>query len=62
MIEGASSDADFSNAHLIGADLSRADFEGADLSGADPSGADFEGADFCRTRMPDGSENNSDCY
>lgn len=74
---GASlSGANFSGANLSGANLSGADLQGANLALADLRGADLRGAQlqnaildgatldaarFCQTRMPDGSERNTEC-
>ena len=58
--------ANLSGANLTGADLGGANLNGAcivdaDLSGANMQGVTAEHAIFCRTRMPDGSTNNSGC-
>ena len=48
-------------ANLNGADLRWASLLAADLSGADMTDAQLEGAIFCKTVMPDGTQNNSHC-
>ena len=48
-------------ANLVGATLSWASLRGADLGGADITDARFDGATFCKTTMPDGSQNNANC-
>lgn len=49
------------NANLAGATLSWASLLGADLTGADISDARFDGVIFCKTIMPDGSQNDANC-
>ncbi len=62
--------ADLRNAKLSGADLSSADLSGADLRGTKLFNANLDGAKLhgkfgpvklCKTVMPDGSLNNSNC-
>lgn len=48
-------------AMLAGATLSWSNMTGADLTGADVTDARLDGVIFCRTIMPDGSENNANC-
>ena len=48
--------ADLTGANLTGANLTNANLERADLTGAN-----LTGTIFCRTTMPDGTENDSDC-
>ena len=49
------------NANLTNANLSGAYLYGANLSGAVTTGAVFTNAQYCKTVMPDGSTNNSNC-
>ena len=53
--------ADASGAKLTNANLSKVCLVDADLTGANFTGANTSGAIFCRTRMPNGSINNSGC-
>lgn len=59
--------ADLSSADLTGTNLSGTDLTGSNLSGADMrkatniSEAILDGTIMCRTIMPDGKENNSNC-
>ena len=48
-------------ANLTGASLKEANLTDAVLMGVNLDGADTTGGRFCRTIMPDGSENNSGC-
>jgi len=49
------------DANLNGAYLWKANLEGANLMRANMQNADTIGAVFCRTIMPDGSVNNTNC-
>lgn len=55
------SGADLTDASLIDASLLQANLTDANLLGVNLAGARLTGAIFCRTRMPDGSVNNSNC-
>ena len=48
-------------ANLTGANLKEANLTDVILIGANLDGADTTGAIFCRTIMPDGSKNKSEC-
>ena len=52
---------DLSGANLTGASLKEANLTDAVLMGVNLDGADTTGAIFCRTIMPDLSQNNSGC-
>jgi uncharacterized protein YjbI with pentapeptide repeats len=60
--------ADLSGADLTGTNLSGTDLTSSNLSGVDMrkashlSDANLDGAIMCHTRMPDGKENNSNCW
>jgi uncharacterized protein YjbI with pentapeptide repeats len=54
-------DADASGAKLNSANLGGACLVDANLTGATTGSANFTGAIFCRTRMPNGTINNSGC-
>jgi hypothetical protein len=70
-IAGDFSGSDLRGANFTGAHLALANFQGADLGGAclvdanlreaDLAATDLGGAIFCRTRMPDGTINDSGC-
>lgn len=47
--------------NLTNADLTYANLYAADLTGATLSGATLTGTYFCKTVMPDGTQNNSSC-
>jgi hypothetical protein len=51
-----------SGANLSGAHFYESHFEDANLSGAQVNGVSWEEASFCRTVMPNGTENNSGCW
>ena len=53
--------ADLSGADLTRANLERANLEWANLIEADLTEANLTGAIFCKTKMPDGTQNNSGC-
>lgn len=67
LLSGANlSGADLTDANLRGAQIVKVDMAGTDLTGADLEGAFFsggypQGATFCRTTMPDGTEQSSGC-
>jgi uncharacterized protein YjbI with pentapeptide repeats len=53
--------ADLSGVNLTDADLGESHFEDANLSGAQTSGLNWASATFCRTVMPNGTDNSSGC-
>jgi len=53
---------DLSGANLSGSHFYESHFENANLSGAQVSGVSWEEASFCRTVMPNGTENNTGCW
>ncbi|MEW6038216.1 MAG: S8 family serine peptidase [Pseudomonadota bacterium] len=55
------SGAELTDASLINASLLQANLTDANLLGANLTGARLTGVIFCRTRMPDGTVNNSNC-
>jgi len=52
---------DFKDASLYKANLTRANLTDAKFTFSDLDDAIFDGAIFCRTRMPNGSDNNDNC-